>query len=69
MTSDKIKVGIILEKDFEELLDAIKIIHLPTRILLFGSRARGNHREDSDIDLCILYDQLPKRKLEVFQEL
>lgn len=65
----KNKSWIIIEKDFEDLLVSIKMIHPPQTILLFGSRARGNPREDSDIDLCILYDQLPKRNLEVLQDL
>lgn len=41
----------------------------PTRVLLFGSRARREEVPDSDIDLCVLFDTLPKRKLEVLQDL
>ncbi len=29
-------------------------------IILFGSHARGNSREDSDIDLCVYYEGSPK---------
>jgi predicted nucleotidyltransferase len=28
----------------------------PTRIILFGSRARGGHREDSDHDIMVVVD-------------
>jgi len=32
----------------------------PERIYLFGSRARGDHREDSDYDVLVLVDTLPE---------
>ena len=39
-----------------ELLDSV-VRHLrPQRIILFGSRARGDAREDSDIDLLVVVD-------------
>lgn len=31
----------------------------PRRLILFGSRARGDHREDSDIDILIVTDEPP----------
>jgi len=58
--------------DQEELDAVIKCLtarHQPREILLFGSRTKGNNKPDSDIDLCLIYDQLPKRKLEILQEL
>lgn len=35
-----------------------KIVHAinPQKIILFGSRARGDARDDSDVDLFIIYD-------------
>ena len=30
----------------------------PVQIILFGSRARGDHREDSDVDLLVVLDEL-----------
>ena len=39
----------------------------PERILLFGSAARGTDTETSDIDLCLLFETLPARKLEVLR--
>jgi len=36
----------------------------PTRIYLFGSRADGSARPDSDVDLLVVYDG-PKPKREV----
>jgi predicted nucleotidyltransferase len=40
----------------------------PTRILLFGSAARGTETESSDIDLCLLFEAMPGRKLEVLRK-
>ena len=30
----------------------------PVQIILFGSRARGDHREDSDVDLLVVLDEV-----------
>jgi hypothetical protein len=37
-------------------------------IILFGSWARGNHREDSDVDLVVLLNEGYKRAIEVKDE-
>ena len=43
----------------------VETVH-PTRIYLFGSRAHGNAREDSDYDLLLIHDgKLTKRQLEL----
>lgn len=34
----------------------------PDRIILFGSRARGDHSEHSDFDLCVLKANVPHRR-------
>ncbi len=36
----------------------------PTKIIMFGSRARGDGRADSDLDLVIIYDG-PRSKKEL----
>ena len=39
------------------------------RTYLFGSRARGDHNLDSDIDILILTDKLPEEKaLDIIRE-
>jgi predicted nucleotidyltransferase len=45
----------------------IKIGLNPEKILLFGSAARGTETATSDIDLCLLFETLPARKLEVLR--
>ena len=34
----------------QKIIDTTK----PFQVILFGSRARGNYRENSDIDLCVV---------------
>jgi len=41
----------------------------PKRVILFGSRARGTARSDSDVDLCIVYERLEKRNVEIMEDL
>lgn len=37
----------------------------PNRIVLFGSYARGDAREDSDVDLLVIEDEVPDRAHEM----
>lgn len=48
----------------ESLLKSIVAELAPQRVILFGSRARGDARSDSDIDLLVvLDDDVPLEKL------
>ncbi len=40
----------------EHLLDQVVSVFHPRRVILFGSRARGDAREDSDFDLVVVVD-------------
>jgi predicted nucleotidyltransferase len=40
------------------IVDRIVERKRPHKIILFGSRGRGTARPDSDIDLCVLYQNL-----------
>jgi len=57
------------QDELNGVVHCITIKHKPRNVLLFGSRAKGTSNPDSDIDLCVIYDRLPKRKLEMLQEL
>ena len=57
------------QNELDGVIQCITARHKPKNILLFGSRAKGTNKPDSDFDLCVIYDQLPKRKLEMLQEL
>jgi predicted nucleotidyltransferase len=52
MTSVPLKYG--LKPDvLKSLLDIILTVPQVTEIILFGSRAKGNFKQGSDIDICI----------------
>ena len=42
------------QADFESLVDRIKRVTTPCRVVLFGSCARGQFGRDSDIDLLVV---------------
>ncbi len=53
-----------------EIVEKIVAAVQPTKIYLFGSRARGDNQPDSDYDLAIIYDgEKSKRdvKLEIYK--
>ncbi|MCX5758484.1 MAG: nucleotidyltransferase domain-containing protein [Candidatus Hydrogenedentes bacterium] len=47
--------------------DIVSAVH-PKRIILFGSRARGNAAPESDVDLVVVYDG-PRSKRDVQLEI
>ncbi len=53
------------DEELEKVVFLITSYIMSNRVLLFGSRARGQACPDNDYDLCVLYDALPKRNLEV----
>src|SRR6185295_18252900 len=46
----------------KDIIDQIVNIANPDKIILFGSRATGTHREDSDYDICVLKKNIKKRR-------
>lgn len=57
-----------LDEIVVRLVDALR----PTKIVLFGSRARGDHRADSDLDLLVIMDsplRRERRAAEVYNAL
>jgi predicted nucleotidyltransferase len=36
-----------------------------TRVVLYGSRARGDHHPDSDYDIAVFLNDLPNRAIEM----
>lgn len=43
----------------DEALSRIVAVHPAARVILFGSRARGTHRQDSDVDLAVITRDIP----------
>ena len=53
-----------------KLLDEIKYIKNKTnkKLLIFGSRARGDYKENSDIDIAVIDNVSQKEKYEIMDE-
>jgi len=50
----------------EEVIDRIVAVADPSKVILFGSRSRGDHRESSDLDLLIITpSDLPRHRRSV----
>ena len=47
---------------FKELTEKLMPFN-PQTVILFGSQAKGNARDDSDIDLCVVIDTDRKHRL------
>ena len=58
-----------IDAETRSIVDRIVMYRKPKRVILFGSRGRGNAREDSDVDLCVLYESLGKQNVDVMEEL
>jgi len=58
-----------IDAETRSIVDRIVDYRIPKRVILFGSRGRGDARPDSDVDLCVLYEKLEKRNIEVMQDL
>lgn len=43
----------LLKKDLEKVINTIRINNKEIKIIIFGSRAKGNFKSNSDIDLAI----------------
>ena len=50
--------------DVQVLLDCIRMNPRVGTIILFGSRARGNYRPGSDIDLALAGEELTKEDMD-----
>ena len=46
------------ETKIDEMVRRITEHFAPDRIILFGSQARGDAREDSDVDLLVLFQEV-----------
>lgn len=47
-------LGVVTDKVIAEMVERIVAEVQPERVYLFGSRARGEAREDSDVDLLVV---------------
>ena len=49
----------------KEVAESIKTVHPDSTVILFGSFARGEQNEDSDLDICVLVPEITYRRLEM----
>ena len=49
----------------QEVAISIKSVHPESTIVLFGSYARGEQNEGSDLDICVLVSELTYDRLEM----
>ena len=61
--------GTRIDAGTRAIVDFLVQVKPPKRVLLFGSRGRGDARADSDVDLCFIYERLESRNAEVMEEL
>ncbi|MGB2728154.1 MAG: nucleotidyltransferase domain-containing protein [Halobacteriota archaeon] len=55
----------IPQATIQEAVDLLKKAAKPKKIILFGSYARGNPREDSDLDFLVVEKELKARRMEM----
>ncbi|OGB87631.1 hypothetical protein A3J44_06190 [candidate division WOR-1 bacterium RIFCSPHIGHO2_02_FULL_45_12] len=53
-----------MDKEIENMTQKIAAEIKPRKIVLFGSRAAGTARPESDVDLCVVQDQIPDKSAE-----
>ena len=46
-----------------QIKDVLKLFPSIEKVILYGSRAKGNYREGSDIDLCLIGDHIDRTLL------
>ncbi len=55
-----VRVQLPAEEAIQEIVATIVRDYHPLAVLLFGSRARGDHRLTSDVDLLVVLRELPE---------
>jgi len=54
-----------VEREIDKITFQLVKKYKPEKIILFGSAAKGNHRENSDIDLLIIKNSKKRRAFRV----
>jgi predicted nucleotidyltransferase len=58
-----------IKSELDRIVTTLAATGLVTKVILFGSYARGEETPDSDIDLCVLTPVTDRRPLDVGVEL
>jgi len=54
-----------LSELLDEVASSIKRVHPESTVILFGSYARGEQHENSDLDICILVNELTHNRTDM----
>ena len=57
-----------VQKKINKLVNRLKDHYKPDKIILFGSFARGDYHEGSDVDLIVIKDDVPDNFLRRLDE-
>jgi len=50
----------VTQQDIEAAVDRmVAVAHAPLKVILFGSRAEGTARDDADVDLLVVEEEIP----------
>lgn len=49
------------EADIARVVKRVVVAEHPEQVILFGSYARGEQTEDSDLDLLVVFDSVPEK--------
>jgi len=58
-----------VKSELDRIVDALVETGIVSKIILFGSYARGDESTDSDIDLCVLTSEKDRRPIDIAIEL
>jgi len=58
-----------IQDELKIIVDTLAATGLVSKLILFGSLARGEQTKDSDIDLCVLTSIQDRRSLDISMEL
>ena len=65
----KYEEGTKIPELLDKLTTSIKDVYPDSTVILFGSYARGDAGEDSDLDICVLVSELTQRRIDMNVEL
>ena len=54
----------LLERDLQYIMEAVRKYSEIEEVILFGSRAMGNYKEGSDVDLALVGEKVDRKLLE-----
>lgn len=58
----------IIDRVIDKIIEVILIYSQPEKIILFGSRATGDYKERSDIDIAVVDPDITDRQMRKIRE-